>query len=276
MKPDLIIAASISFLVHALLLGVIWFWGQQSVNEGPRMISLFIVGEHEISAEAVLKPLASPAYLVRTSKTALRPVRFKEKQVLPPSEATNTTSRDPFGVSDGSKDISAPSAAKPLDVPMARGGNYKDAPVEQDASIASGNSVSLEQEGDIQDGVSYGPPPHSGYPGVGSDAVTSAVTGAEGKSAAALQSPPQYKLNPAPSYPSSARQKGLEGKVILRVEVLENGGVGRIEVATSSGSAVLDQAATQSAKSWFFSPAVKDGRPVSQWVFIPVRFSLKD
>jgi outer membrane biosynthesis protein TonB len=42
---------------------------------------------------------------------------------------------------------------------------------------------------------------------------------------------PAYNLNPKPNYPRSARKRGYEGEVKLKVLVLENGKVGKIVVA---------------------------------------------
>lgn len=86
---------------------------------------------------------------------------------------------------------------------------------------------------------------------------------------------PMYKKNPLPHYPRSARRRGSEGKTILRVEVLESGEVGQIELAASSGFEVLDGAALKSVKEWCFVPGTRNGKKTRQWVLVPVRFSLK-
>ena len=51
---------------------------------------------------------------------------------------------------------------------------------------------------------------------------------------------PDYRLNPKPKYPRTARKRGYEGEVKLKVFVLESGKVGKIEVISPSGSEVLD------------------------------------
>jgi protein TonB len=38
---------------------------------------------------------------------------------------------------------------------------------------------------------------------------------------------------------------------------------------------MLDRAAVAAVRGWHFLPAVRDGRPVSAWVEIPVRFHLR-
>ncbi|MCK4487938.1 MAG: energy transducer TonB [Desulfobacterales bacterium] len=86
---------------------------------------------------------------------------------------------------------------------------------------------------------------------------------------------PKYKENPPPHYPRVARIGGYEGRTLLRVEVLENGRVGKIEIEESSGFEVLDTAALKSVKGWTFVPGTKNGRRIKQRVMVPVRFSLK-
>lgn len=76
---------------------------------------------------------------------------------------------------------------------------------------------------------------------------------------------------PKPVYPLEARKKGYEGKVLLRVEILQNGQVGRVEVKTSSGYEVLDESALVTLKEWKFHPTGKKG-PVYR--DIPIRFQL--
>ncbi|MBI2881161.1 MAG: TonB family protein [Candidatus Tectomicrobia bacterium] len=76
-----------------------------------------------------------------------------------------------------------------------------------------------------------------------------------------------------PPYPPDARRRGEEGSVLLRVEVLPDGRVGRVLLAQSSGFGSLDRAAAESAASWRF--AFEGGRPArSAWAQIPVRFRI--
>lgn len=80
--------------------------------------------------------------------------------------------------------------------------------------------------------------------------------------------------NPTPPYPKIARELGLEGKTILRVEVLEDGRPGIIHIKHSCGYSVLDEAAARAIKDWKFAPA-KDGVfTVRSVVDLPIRFSL--
>ncbi len=87
---------------------------------------------------------------------------------------------------------------------------------------------------------------------------------------------PDYNLNPKPNYPRSARKRGYEGEVKLKVLVLENGKVGKIVVALPSGHEILDQSALEAVKSWTFIPSKKNGKEISSWVTVPITFQLKN
>jgi len=77
-----------------------------------------------------------------------------------------------------------------------------------------------------------------------------------------------------PNYPATAKESGLEGVVVLKVEVLKNGSVGDVVVVKSlqSGQDGLDELAIKAVKQWEFIPAKNKGNPVSVWITIPIRF----
>lgn len=89
-------------------------------------------------------------------------------------------------------------------------------------------------------------------------------------------SSPRYIENPKPAYPLEARQQGYHGKVLLKVEVLTNGRVGKVEVENPSGYDVLDQAALEAMKTWRFIPAKRGKVPFRSWVNIVITFQLRD
>jgi TonB family protein len=89
-------------------------------------------------------------------------------------------------------------------------------------------------------------------------------------------SSPRYSENPKPDYPLEARQKGYQGEVLLKVEVLQNGRVGEVQVEKSSGYEILDQSATAAVKKWRFIPARKGGIAIPCWVKVPFKFRLRD
>lgn len=86
----------------------------------------------------------------------------------------------------------------------------------------------------------------------------------------------RYRETPQPHYPDSARRDGNEGRVLLRVLVDEEGRAKAIEVNTSSGHEMLDQAAIAALKKWRFVPARASGKPVETWVKVPIEFQLSN
>ena len=101
-----------------------------------------------------------------------------------------------------------------------------------------------------------------------------------GDAASADEAPPSGELailrNPSPRYPLRARRRGLEGRIVIEVEVLESGAPGRLWVMTSSGHRVLDRAALAAVRRWAFRPLLRDGRPARTVVRVPIRFELGD
>ena len=82
--------------------------------------------------------------------------------------------------------------------------------------------------------------------------------------------------NPKPVYPSAARRRGMQGVVLLQVNVSSEGKVTGIHVMSSSGFKVLDIAATNSVKQWRFMPAMQGNENVSSTVQVPIRFTLNN
>lgn len=80
--------------------------------------------------------------------------------------------------------------------------------------------------------------------------------------------------NPKPGYPLAARRRGLEGRVLLLVEVAEDGRALAVEVDRSSGHGVLDRAARKTVGQWRFVPASRGGRPVRGEVKVAINFEL--
>ncbi|MEM7007942.1 MAG: energy transducer TonB [Thermodesulfobacteriota bacterium] len=87
---------------------------------------------------------------------------------------------------------------------------------------------------------------------------------------------PDYNHNPKPYYPRSARKRGYEGEVKLKVLVLADGRVGDIEVLRPSGHQILDDSALDAVKNWIFVPGKENGKEISSWVTVPITFQLKN
>jgi protein TonB len=83
-----------------------------------------------------------------------------------------------------------------------------------------------------------------------------------------------YLHNPKPPYPPMAFKLHLQGEVLVRVEVAEDGSPGRVSLARSSGHLSLDEAVLATVPKWRFRPAHHDGSAVRQTVLIPISFNL--
>lgn len=90
----------------------------------------------------------------------------------------------------------------------------------------------------------------------------------------ALYTQPRLLSIPKPAYPQTARSRGVEGKVGLKVYVTPDGTVERAEVVKSSGVESFDDAARESALAARFEPALQAGIPTAADKTIIVTFSL--
>lgn len=85
-----------------------------------------------------------------------------------------------------------------------------------------------------------------------------------------------YLSNPPPTYPLSARRRGVEGTVLVRAEVAANGECLRAELKKSSGAEMLDLAALEAVRKWRFVPAKRGSQAVVAWVEVPITFKLEN
>ena len=85
-----------------------------------------------------------------------------------------------------------------------------------------------------------------------------------------------YLNNPRPAYPPIARKLGLEGVVLLRVDVTAKGTPEKIVIAQTSGATLLDEAVLKAVQGWTFVPARRGDTPIAHPVEVPIRFQLKN
>jgi protein TonB len=85
-----------------------------------------------------------------------------------------------------------------------------------------------------------------------------------------------YLNNPRPAYPPIARKLGIEGVVLLRVDVSAKGTPEKIVIAQTSGASLLDEAAMKAVQGWTFVPARRGDAPIAHPVEVPIRFQLKN
>lgn len=87
------------------------------------------------------------------------------------------------------------------------------------------------------------------------------------------KAPELVKMDP-PVYPDIAREAGVEGTVLSRVLVGDDGFVKDMIIIQSVP--MLDEAAADAAWTAVFKPALQKDRPVAVWMVIPIEFSLHD
>jgi len=88
-------------------------------------------------------------------------------------------------------------------------------------------------------------------------------------------SPDPSSPNLPPRYPAEAARRGQQGAVILTVTIAPNGATSAVQIARSSGHALLDSAAQQAVARWHFKPGLDaEGSPVSSSMPIRIRFVL--
>lgn len=118
----------------------------------------------------------------------------------------------------------------------------------------------------VWQGAASGSPAKSPFPSVLSAPALSAPV--------IVWAQPKYKQNPVMVYPSLARKRGWQGKVVLEVVILMDGSVEQVRLHSGSGFTLLDKAAIASVGQWRFSPEMRDGKAVPSKVLVPVNFSL--
>ncbi len=86
--------------------------------------------------------------------------------------------------------------------------------------------------------------------------------------------PPRLLREVKPDYTEEARQRGLEGDVVLEIVVRRDGTVGDVRVLHGMGGG-LDQRAIQAVRQWRFAPARRLGAPVDVIVEVAMEFKLR-
>ncbi|WP_439334348.1 energy transducer TonB, partial [Xanthomonas oryzae] len=84
---------------------------------------------------------------------------------------------------------------------------------------------------------------------------------------------PQKNKTP-PKYPPAAFRAGVQGEVILIVDVDANGNVTNVSVEKSSRNRDLDRAAMDAARKWKFNASTVNGQKAAGRARVPVNFAL--
>ena len=107
------------------------------------------------------------------------------------------------------------------------------------------------------------------------DHASEVSTNKDGAEKKLVQAQPRFRENRPPTYPEQARRRQLEGTVVLEALVSGGGKVDDLAVHASSGHQLLDEAALQAVREWFFEPGRRGGTPVTMKILVPVRFALR-
>lgn len=202
----------------------------------PVVVELVMAAEEPIAA--------APATVIASPATVIAPPTPMPAPPRPTSARVPSTPRPP---------VSKPVPAPPTTAASASAAAVQDAtPPPAEAGTADGAAATAR----------------------GTEAAAGGgTTGTEGEVSA-----PGYALGaeqtPAPDYPWSARRRGVEGRVVLRLEVGADGRPTGVELVHGSGHDVLDQAAITTVWHWRLRPAMAGGVAVAGRVVVPIVFKL--
>ncbi|MBV6322707.1 energy transducer TonB, partial [Duganella sp. HSC-15S17] len=110
--------------------------------------------------------------------------------------------------------------------------------------------------------------------GAGSQGGAAGGAGGEGGRIKTISSEVEYLRKPSPEYPAKARREHEEGDTLMLVLVSEAGAPLRASVEKSSGSARLDEAARVAVMGALFKPYMENGKALSVYALVPVKFRL--
>ena len=76
-------------------------------------------------------------------------------------------------------------------------------------------------------------------------------------------------------YPAEARKKRMNGQVLVRFHLDENGRVSHLHVKSAEPPDIFNQNTLAAIRRWRFQPAVHNSKTVPVWVELPVEFELR-
>ena len=90
-----------------------------------------------------------------------------------------------------------------------------------------------------------------------------------------FDTPPKLTRSVAPVYPEAEKKAGVEGMVLIKVEILASGKVGAVEAKQEvEGHPAFTESAMQAVRQFEFEPALKDGKALTVSVVIPIKYVL--
>lgn len=77
-------------------------------------------------------------------------------------------------------------------------------------------------------------------------------------------------------YPQSAADAHITGRVVVQLQILEDGSIGDVRLIRSVWEELDNEALRVVRTLPKFSPAKIDGKPIKCWYTLPIRFKLDD
>jgi len=253
MNRNILISGSLALAIHALLFTLPLSQTMRGAYAPMNPISISIIHPQETSAAVPLIEVSAEAEVQALFEARNRQAVIAKKDITPKKALADSTTVQ----QSRAEEVAIPE-------PVSSRENQED----------TAEEVHLEHTIEGQDKEIDNSSPVMSTTSNGERHAGTAQGGRSGDDVI-VDARPKYKENPLPHYPSVARRRGYEGRTVLRVEVLESGKVGQIEIAASSGFEVLDKAALGSVKGWSFFPGTRSGKRTIQWVMVPVRFFLR-
>jgi periplasmic protein TonB len=78
-----------------------------------------------------------------------------------------------------------------------------------------------------------------------------------------------------PPYPSQLLRMGVEGKVVVRVQIGVDGRVKQVAIISADDPLFAEATERQALRKWRFKPATRDGTAIESWKQMTVRFEIR-
>jgi TonB family protein len=85
---------------------------------------------------------------------------------------------------------------------------------------------------------------------------------------------PIILVAPDPEYPDTAKEDGIEGKIVLMFEVDERGFVYNPEVVGAEPVGIFEESALSAITKFKFIPAKRNNVPVKSTVYLPIKYEI--
>ncbi len=233
----------------------------------PRLPDVRVVTRKAADSVAAFAERSVPSVNRAADWLAERIARLPAVDVTPPAPLREPHPEPPKVVAaapkPAEKPVEKPRAPRPL-VATPSG----DQPVTPKAASSNAAAATPNNNGTAGTGTVPGLRPGPPTPGRGVGEGNGLAKVGDGQGIAQ----PSLYYNPKPVYPADALAARLEGRVLLKVKLSDDGSVLEASVYESSQVASLDDSALATVRYWRFSPAKKYGVPIEYEVLVPVRF----